>query len=59
MLAILFPHMYEELEYLLPVDDIVMHDVSEPPNTEVGQMIRAQAETTDAVAGPSRLPYNL
>ncbi|KAJ7074914.1 SNF2 family N-terminal domain-containing protein [Mycena belliarum] len=43
MMAILFPHMFEELEYLIPADeDVVM--TSARPNSPVG----------NAVAGPSR-----
>jgi E3 ubiquitin-protein ligase SHPRH len=60
MLAILFPHMYEDLEYLLPS--------TEEPG--VGQSALVDVEMVDgtsrssrggielnAVAGPSRRPY--
>lgn len=43
MLAILFPHMFEDIEYLVPEDDVDMEDpVSAGPST-------------NAEAGPSRL----
>ncbi|KAJ6625017.1 SNF2 family N-terminal domain-containing protein [Mycena sp. CBHHK59/15] len=47
MLAILFPHMSEDLEYLLPADeDVFMADAPSAPRSSVHE---------NAVAGPSRL----
>lgn len=43
MMAILFPHLFEELEYLLPEEeDVLMTDVG-------------SSAPVNAVAGPSRL----
>ncbi|CCM02285.1 uncharacterized protein FIBRA_04372 [Fibroporia radiculosa] len=48
MLAIFFPHLYEDLEYLLPPEDA--------PNTEPEQaQMQMAKEPENAVAGPSRL----
>ncbi|KAJ7623410.1 SNF2 family N-terminal domain-containing protein [Roridomyces roridus] len=44
MMAILFPHLFEDVEYLLPAEDVAMPDV---PSTSSGSV--------NAVAGPSRL----
>ncbi|KAJ4490515.1 SNF2 family N-terminal domain-containing protein [Lentinula aciculospora] len=64
MLAVLFPHMFEDLEYLLPPEDIFMSDVT---NTHVDAHNvgdasgavkgkgKARAVQENAVAGPSRL----
>lgn len=48
MQAILWPHMFEDLEYLLEPEDVEMYD---------GTVHQPQAEATpeNAVAGPSRL----
>ncbi|KAJ6591817.1 SNF2 family N-terminal domain-containing protein [Mycena vulgaris] len=43
MMAILFPHMFEDVEYLIPAEDVVMADAG--PSSPVA----------NAVAGPSRL----
>jgi len=54
MLAILFPHMYEDVEYLLPPEDTVMDD-------EFDDSLRRHVPrgvVENAVAGPSRLAYN-
>jgi E3 ubiquitin-protein ligase SHPRH len=42
-MAILFPHMFEELEYLIPAEDVPMADV------------RPSSPVVNAIAGPSRL----
>ena len=47
MLAILFPHMYEDIEYLVPEDDVAM-DESIEASLSVQEYINAEA-------GPSRL----
>ncbi|PPQ99586.1 hypothetical protein CVT24_005165 [Panaeolus cyanescens] len=58
MLAILFPHMYEDLEHLLPADalvvngDVEMRDSFDAPSTETSQ---PPDTNVNAVAGPSRL----
>ncbi|KAG1816837.1 SNF2 family N-terminal domain-containing protein [Suillus subaureus] len=50
MLAILFPHMFEEIQYLLP---------SEEPSDEIAMEVEptGQHEQLNAEAGPSRLPF--
>ena len=48
MLEILFPHMYEDLEYLLPED--AMQDVGHH-----GEGSGGSGQHTNAVAGPSRV----
>lgn len=53
MLAILFPHMYEDVEYLLPPEGSVMESADSPK-----MRVRRGAVVVNAVAGPSRLPYN-
>ncbi|KAJ3979550.1 hypothetical protein F5890DRAFT_1546318, partial [Lentinula detonsa] len=66
MLAVLFPHMFEDLEYLLP--HLVMADVTNTRSTALIQSVvagdasgRAKGKGTgpavqeNAVAGPSRL----
>lgn len=50
MLAVLFPHMYEDLEYVLPLDDVAMEDSRTAVASRVPQQVNAQA-------GPSRVPY--
>lgn len=47
MLAILFPHMYEEIAYLVPQDSDMESAVASSSNT--------QSHDRNAVAGPSRL----
>ena len=65
MLAILFPHMFEDVEYLLPTSslapisvvpdtqDVEMRDVFEGANQKVPR--RVAGSEGNAVAGPSRL----
>ncbi|KAH9943662.1 SNF2 family N-terminal domain-containing protein [Amylocystis lapponica] len=52
MLAIFFPHLFEDLEYLIPEDDVVPQ-----PNNMEGQQFtfRQPVHSGNAVAGPSRL----
>ncbi|KAF9459395.1 SNF2 family N-terminal domain-containing protein [Collybia nuda] len=52
MLAILFPHMYEDVEYLLPSEDVEM------VNGEIENSIRSSSRNVEgnAIPGPSRLP---
>jgi E3 ubiquitin-protein ligase SHPRH len=54
MLAILFPHMFEEIEYLLPQedDDVEMAEVDAPITPPTRSNGRSRQ---NAVAGPSRL----
>ena len=51
MLAILFPHMFEEVEYLISQedDDVEMAEVEAPATR------RSRPSRQNAVAGPSRL----
>ncbi|KAJ3979483.1 SNF2 family N-terminal domain-containing protein [Lentinula detonsa] len=62
MLAVLFPHMFEDLEYLLPPEDVVMADVTNTRSTQsvagdASGRVRGKgpAVQENAVAGPSRL----
>jgi len=53
MLAILFPHMFEEIEYLVPPTDITVCDV-EMTDFNVPRHILRGIEI-NAIAGPSRV----
>lgn len=62
MLAILFPHMYEELDYLIPPEDMdsEMQDVTiSSTSTSFPAAVGRSSYNTrqNAVAGPSRLRY--
>ncbi|KIK38243.1 hypothetical protein CY34DRAFT_402958 [Suillus luteus UH-Slu-Lm8-n1] len=50
MLAILFPHMFEEIQYLLPPEE---------PSDEIAMEVEptGRREQLNAEAGPSRLPF--
>lgn len=48
MLAILFPHLFEDLEYLVPSEE--EQPVADPPTAGY-----ASRNVINAVAGPSRL----
>lgn len=52
MLATLFPHLVEDLEYLVPSEnDVMMEEVE-----EVGGVVREMSQMhVNAEAGPSRL----
>ncbi|KAG5347430.1 hypothetical protein C0989_011897, partial [Termitomyces sp. Mn162] len=56
MLAILFPHMYEELEFLIPEDT----EMQSPSASQADPFVSSPSLTVhgaenNAVAGPSRL----
>jgi E3 ubiquitin-protein ligase SHPRH len=59
MLAILFPHMYEDVEYLIPDatttngTNVSMGPDAEGQSSETRSSVRPRQE--NAVAGPSRL----
>lgn len=56
MLAVLFPHMFEDIEYLLPQEDVTMSDVTNTHEQHVPVTARkGRAVRENAVAGPSRL----
>jgi E3 ubiquitin-protein ligase SHPRH len=55
MLAILFPHMYEDVEYLLPPENSAMDNDYSDDNFRKNT---ASVSVENAIAGPSRLPYN-
>lgn len=58
MLAVIFPHMFEDVEFLLPQEDVIMSDVTNTYEQHVpatGRKGRAVQE--NAVAGPSRLRH--
>lgn len=58
MLAILFPHMYEDVEYLLPPEDIEMNN-GDIQGLEIGGNgdfeRTSRGMESNAIAGPSRL----
>ena len=52
MLAIFFPHLFEDIEYLVPSEEVVMDTAeSQPTYNDGGSGSRFE----NAVAGPSRL----
>ncbi|KAG6871242.1 hypothetical protein C0993_003617, partial [Termitomyces sp. T159_Od127] len=51
MLAILFPHMYEELEFLIPEDTEMASTSASQTRTSVSNI----AHGVNSIAGPSRL----
>ena len=54
MLAILFPHMFEEIEYLVPPTNITDHrDVEMTTEPDVPRRVQTGTEI-NAIAGPSR-----
>jgi E3 ubiquitin-protein ligase SHPRH len=54
MLAILFPHMFEEIEYLVPPTDITDRDVEmTESDVQVPRRVQTGIEI-NAIAGPSR-----
>ena len=58
MLAIFFPHMYEDIEYLLPPEGLVGHgSVGTVDAVAVGAQARPARRVVqeNAVAGPSGL----
>lgn len=61
MLAILFPHMYEDTEFLLPPSALALSRTDTVDDVEMigadGQLSQdiARASPVNAVAGPSRL----
>jgi len=55
MLAILFPHMFEDVEYLIPPDLEGQHpDV--PSSSNKSTLSTRRVVHINAEAGPSRLP---
>ena len=52
MLTILFPHMFEDIEYLVPPTDITDRDV-EMTESVVPSRVQTGIEI-NAIAGPSR-----
>jgi E3 ubiquitin-protein ligase SHPRH len=61
MMSILFPHLYEDVEFLLPPEDVEMRDRSIVPaapsaSSYVASPSRSSRRVHEnAVAGPSRL----
>ena len=57
MLAILFPHMYEDIEYLIPTEEL--HQQQDSANGQsqdsTSQQSAGRVVQVNAVAGPSRL----
>ena len=54
MLAILFPHMFEEIEYLVPPTDITDHRDVEMTELDVPIRRVQTGIEINAIAGPSR-----
>ena len=54
MLAILFPHMFEEIEYLVPPTDITDHRDVEMTESDVPIRRVQTGIEINAIAGPSR-----
>ncbi|TBU46840.1 SNF2 family N-terminal domain-containing protein [Dichomitus squalens] len=55
MLAILFPHMYEDIEYLLPPEELgQQNDASSRSQDDAARRPARRAAHVNAVAGPSR-----
>ena len=54
MLAILFPHMFEEVEYLVPPTDLTDRDV-EMTEFDVPKRHVQTGIEINAIAGPSRV----
>jgi E3 ubiquitin-protein ligase SHPRH len=60
MMSILFPHLGEDMEFLLPPEDADMGDPLAGPSsagasTPAASLSRSSRVTENAVAGPSRL----
>ena len=57
MLAILFPHMYEDIEYLIPAEELHQQQDSANGQSEdsTSQQSARKVAQVNAVAGPSRL----
>jgi E3 ubiquitin-protein ligase SHPRH len=56
MLAILFPHMYEDVEYLIEDQDVVMGDITNTQHIPHAEVLgKRPSGHLNAVAGPSRL----
>lgn len=56
MLAILFPHLYEDIEYLLPPEELGPRDTQGGAGTEGSRTQRGVvAVQENAVAGSSRI----
>lgn len=53
MLAILFPHMYEEIDYLMPQEED--SDMEAAVQPYVDNPYDTQSSSNNAIAGPSRL----
>ena len=57
MLAILFPHMYEDIEYLIPAEELDGQQDGANGQSQDGtsQQSTRKVAQVNAVAGPSRL----
>ena len=58
MLAIFFPHMYEDIEYLLPAEELVEQNTlgsrSSVIQEDAPRRLGGRAVQVNAIAGPSR-----
>lgn len=54
MLAIFFPHMFEDIEFLIPPEELAQ-DTSAKESAPPDRMATRRAVQENAVAGPSRL----
>ena len=55
MLAIFFPHMFEDLEYLVPQEDVAQGVQQASSTGQSSAPPTRMAAQKNAVAGPSRL----
>ncbi|THH28194.1 hypothetical protein EUX98_g5996 [Antrodiella citrinella] len=57
MLAIFFPHLFEDVEYLVPAEDVAMEIQETAPASQAASSATAESGVRfeNAVAGPSRL----
>lgn len=58
MLAIFFPHLFEDIEYLIPAEELGLETSGSQPSQDPDPPALArtrQARFENAVAGPSRL----
>lgn len=52
MLAIFFPHLFEDIEYLVAAEGLA------PEKTPASSSSRRPQQQINAEAGPSRIPHN-
>lgn len=55
MLAIFFPHLFEDVEYLVPAEDLSIEMAVDQTTSNFTGSRGQQSSFENAVAGPSRL----